>query len=460
MSLTKVTYSMINGAYANVLDYGASPSATAAVNTAAINAAIAANEIVYFPEGNYNINNSIAPGERNCTLIGAAPNMVTLTSSNAAADVILFYRAVGQNGYVTQVININTVGGLNGIHIYGGYCGVVGLIENVKISSAANAGLLIDSDPTDLSIGSTWIYGRVKNLRIELGLIGTGVKVVGYNMINATLWENVSVSGCATGLSITETVSTGIGVQFDTLVIEGTQAEAIQITGTQVLINNLYTEKIGFSVSTADINLNSDAATAAYRANLTLINPYWGPHWGASVSGTNRVSFRTNFCTVTIYGMPAVGTYTVDGNNRNAGAYIYLYGYAAGMGVVSFNNKELRYGGDSSTFTGTLTGVTTTVTSAIRYQKDGYAVTLTIPANLSGTSNATTKTITGMPAAFYPSTAVNGICLAADNGGAYVPAVFSIATNGVIDISANVNFGAWTASGTATILAFTITYVL
>jgi len=40
MSLTKVSYSMINGEYANVLDYGASPSATAAVNTAAIQIAI------------------------------------------------------------------------------------------------------------------------------------------------------------------------------------------------------------------------------------------------------------------------------------------------------------------------------------------------------------------------------------------------------------------------------------
>ena len=62
MSLTKVTYAMIDAAYANVLDYGASPSATAAVNTAAIQAAIDANDVVYFPQGTYNINAALEIG--------------------------------------------------------------------------------------------------------------------------------------------------------------------------------------------------------------------------------------------------------------------------------------------------------------------------------------------------------------------------------------------------------------
>lgn len=57
MSLTKVTNSMISGAPLNALDYGASPSATAAVNTAAlqaaINDAIAAKQSLYIPGGTY-----------------------------------------------------------------------------------------------------------------------------------------------------------------------------------------------------------------------------------------------------------------------------------------------------------------------------------------------------------------------------------------------------------------------
>lgn len=53
MSLTKVSNSMITGAPGNVLDFGASPSATASVNRFAIQAALNAHTVVYLPEGTY-----------------------------------------------------------------------------------------------------------------------------------------------------------------------------------------------------------------------------------------------------------------------------------------------------------------------------------------------------------------------------------------------------------------------
>lgn len=56
MALTKVSYSMIDGATANVLDYGADPAASAAVNAAAFTAAIATGKTVFVPNGTYNIN--------------------------------------------------------------------------------------------------------------------------------------------------------------------------------------------------------------------------------------------------------------------------------------------------------------------------------------------------------------------------------------------------------------------
>lgn len=51
MSLTKVSYSMINGAPANILDYGATTSSSD--NTAAIQAALDANDAVYIPSGTF-----------------------------------------------------------------------------------------------------------------------------------------------------------------------------------------------------------------------------------------------------------------------------------------------------------------------------------------------------------------------------------------------------------------------
>jgi len=58
MSLTKATYSMVNGAPFNIVDYGALESASGATNTAAIQAAIDAADaagggVVYVPYGIY-----------------------------------------------------------------------------------------------------------------------------------------------------------------------------------------------------------------------------------------------------------------------------------------------------------------------------------------------------------------------------------------------------------------------
>jgi hypothetical protein len=64
MSLTKASYSMIQGASLNVLDFGASPSASAATNLTAIQAALTyANSIggarVFVPAGNYAVSGTL-----------------------------------------------------------------------------------------------------------------------------------------------------------------------------------------------------------------------------------------------------------------------------------------------------------------------------------------------------------------------------------------------------------------
>lgn len=76
MSLTKVSYSMINGAFANVLDYGAVGDGVVD-DTLAIQAAIDASNGIYFPSGTYFItaalqipNNRVLRGEsRQSTII-------------------------------------------------------------------------------------------------------------------------------------------------------------------------------------------------------------------------------------------------------------------------------------------------------------------------------------------------------------------------------------------------------
>lgn len=82
MSLTKVTYSMIDGAVINVLDYGADPTGTNDSTTAIQAAASAlgvAGKQLFFPSGTYKLTNVITIGQ--CVgfeIIGASRGSVTI----------------------------------------------------------------------------------------------------------------------------------------------------------------------------------------------------------------------------------------------------------------------------------------------------------------------------------------------------------------------------------------------
>ena len=69
MSLTKVSFSMITGALANVLDYGADITGTSD-SSAAFTLAFATGQMVYAPAGTYRLNNPSYTVQLNSGLIG------------------------------------------------------------------------------------------------------------------------------------------------------------------------------------------------------------------------------------------------------------------------------------------------------------------------------------------------------------------------------------------------------
>ena len=82
MSLTKATYSMISGAPVNILDFGASPSATPAANAVAIQAAInsvsATGGCVVIPSGNFQYDTTLNMGN-SIELLGVSQEASILT---------------------------------------------------------------------------------------------------------------------------------------------------------------------------------------------------------------------------------------------------------------------------------------------------------------------------------------------------------------------------------------------
>ena len=122
----------------------------------------------------------------------------------------------------------------------------------------------------------------------------------------------------------------------------------------------------------------------------------------------------------------------------------------AGVTYPTYTNAEANgttyLNGLSSSFTGTLTQVTGTVTGTIKYIKQGDLVTLTLDANLVGASpNANAPTITGMPALLIPSASrtLLGICQDASTEKA---SSITVANTGVINL-ANGFSSVFTAAG-------------
>lgn len=108
------------------------------------------------------------------------------------------------------------------------------------------------------------------------------------------------------------------------------------------------------------------------------------------------------------------------------------------------------------TFTGTMTGLTTSPTGVITCTRSGDVVSLDFPV-ISGTSNTTACTITGAPASFWP-TAARLVAIRGIDNGAFVAGWAQVETSGVITLYPNVGLGAWTAAGTKGISVCTISY--
>jgi hypothetical protein len=157
MALTKVSYSMIKGAPANVLDYGADPTG-AADSTAAFTAAFAVSNMVYVPSGSYDLATTITIPPYG-QIVGAGIDNTTITATGNNVAFVLQYwsqlrelKVVKAGTHTTNLIEVGSVtldagravisdvwvqgAGADGIQlIYGN----LGLLQNVvSISNGLN----------------------------------------------------------------------------------------------------------------------------------------------------------------------------------------------------------------------------------------------------------------------------------------------------------------------------------
>lgn len=120
-------------------------------------------------------------------------------------------------------------------------------------------------------------------------------------------------------------------------------------------------------------------------------------------------------------------------------------------GAVTPTHTELNYvdGSDSGTYTGTLTGLTTSPTLVINYRRMGTLVCISFGSQ-SGTSNANTFTITGAPAGIRPASdsGYHSIPGVIDNGAnSWSGVAVQMTSGGVLQFSINGAAAGFTTSG-------------
>ena len=178
MSLTKVSYSMIDGAYINVLDYGAfNDGSNGAATTAAIQAACDADlGPVFLPAGTYAITSTIELKRNNIQFIGSGwDTVLNYTGVNRAITAIGFEQGV-IGGFVLN--------------------GTIASSGGVQVSSVAG------------SVNTTRFY----DIRIQgftaTSAVGFSVEPLGATAVVHTTMSNVVSKGNYIGFQCTGDVTT------------------------------------------------------------------------------------------------------------------------------------------------------------------------------------------------------------------------------------------------------------
>ena len=157
----------------SINDFGASPSATAAVNTAAIEAAMAASESVMVPEGTYSVNTITVPS--NVSLFGSSrAGSVLTTSTSSVLDIFNVTNVTVDSLTLTST----GVSYGNTVFVHGASSQI--RVRNCSITSAYRTFMAGDNSDTSgptyvwFENNSTYTTNPDGGIRTRLGSNGTG----------------------------------------------------------------------------------------------------------------------------------------------------------------------------------------------------------------------------------------------------------------------------------------------
>lgn len=200
MSLTKVSYSMIDGACVNALDFGLSESGTAASNATAIQAAISSFSStlggkVYIPRGTYDVAADIIDfgTVKYVTIEGNAPGYgydrpypATVLSFGAGAIGINMYDATGSQYQGNRLTNLHIKG--NDVLTEGIKLNDNVVIEDVSVTGCVDYGIHMAFATNSAILNRVTCYDN--NAGLGFGVFIDGQDTTVYTIMNSNFRTN------------------------------------------------------------------------------------------------------------------------------------------------------------------------------------------------------------------------------------------------------------------------------
>jgi hypothetical protein len=222
---------------------------------------------------------------------------------------------------------------------------------------------------------------------------------------------------------------------------------------------------------------NEAADTTCFPLFATAASGSLEPKTNAGLTfnaSTGVITLASSVLTTTDINGGTVDGAVVGGASASAGTFTTLTATGqvvisgAGAGQIVFPatknasaNANTLDDYQEGSFTGTGTGFTTSPTCTIYYTIVGNSVTMDISgAGISATSNATTFTITGMPAEARPASTKIVLVRTKNNGAAFVISPAQIDSAGTITLFNGPDAGSFTNSGTKACPAQSFAYTL
>ena len=263
MSLTKVSYLMIDGAYVNVLDYGASSGATAATNTAAFIAALAAAKsassgidqngnpggTVFVPRGRYQLNPDQIIIPEWVNLKGAGKSATMLVAATAGTTLIRMGTAA-EPTYRTSISGLTIYGAslnITGLSIFASYW----MSDDIEVTNCNYHGIYLYSSYTGKAYNTYVSYCSTSAgyAGIYMTGVATGAGVNDVNFYGGSLqycFDSVRIQNCN-------------GVWFDGMSVQSSKRNAFVIDPSSfgvsgVTVRNCYFEANSDTVAGAIIS--------------------------------------------------------------------------------------------------------------------------------------------------------------------------------------------------------------